>query len=439
MRVSFLALIVGIVFCGASSRMLVDRTPPDSGVAISAVTTEKQCSLVVTTRGIDLRTHGGYRLYVENPQVVPSDRGWLVIGSPSFASKLNGAVFVDETSLRHRTVLAGGWVDSMGPMRPLPAPSGVARMIAPRVIRSPQGRIALLWNEADSMGRRYEDSNVRWSEWIGTEWTVPERIRGIPTARWQSLRVSDAATIDGVSTLVVGALTSSSEPDIAVRWEEAGWIARPWTINDVTYVRLTAMPGDSVRLLVAVDYANPDGNTVFLRRSTTRSPSWEARVRIGKPGEGAAYSPTVVPMTRDSVAIVWLTQDNTGHTAIRIALSGDGGRSWRETAPYTSTEEMDVVLAATATANGVIHTIVTAPSAHGLMTPRYLTWYDGSWSQHRIPEGDRVTFGTPAIAAISTNAILGLWQTAAIGVDMTALETRAFLASAACNTSGARR
>ena len=88
MRVSFLALIVGIVFCGASSRMLVDRTPPDSGVAM----TRKMAELLHLEVGdhVIIKPAKGLRTLRSVPVVEISDSyiGLSVYAEINFLSRL---------------------------------------------------------------------------------------------------------------------------------------------------------------------------------------------------------------------------------------------------------------------------------------------------------------------------------------------------------------
>ena len=311
--------------------------------------------------------------YVEAPDIVTTREGTYLLGAPAFA--------VTEAGTAYRVAgptgspfLIGARLDPNGAVTPIPEPTREP-MRTPRAVLDPLGRLNLLWVVADSMGTPVADKPIFWSRLDGLRWSPPDSVpRTAGLHIWGETTVSPPTSL-GSDLSFVATFGIPSDRSRSISWRGGKWIAGPTPLYQM-YLSL-AVASDTV-VAAYVAYGDPDGNTVFTKRSLDGGKTFGGETRISAPGIGMATDVRILRQARGRLVVIWIA-DVRGKSSIFAAYSDNGGRSWENSRPFSPNAGI-VAMRAETTRTGKVVAIAQVGGFPSVV-PTYIEWRDGAWSE----------------------------------------------------------
>jgi hypothetical protein len=385
-----------VLALGIMSLLPACGTAPGQQAAVGAKTAAASCGASVHY----LVTADSAQFYIEAPAILEKLGDLVFLGSPAVAVSLTA----DRTSLRASDSLIGARLSRKG-ITAIPRPSPDSLDIS-RAAVTPDGQVTLLWGHEDSLTRQ---TNIMWSELRADHWVEPKAIPGTTDLNiWRTNLVSRPATID--RTVVLAAAPGADQRDHAriLYWDKQGWASRPLKDHHQLYSSIT-QAGNGDWVMGYVDYGEPDGNTVYARRSTDHGATWLLPLRISEPRTGPAFDVDIVSLGGNRLAIVWGAGGGMLQNEVRISISNDAGRTWESQLPWRASGGI-VSVRSVAAGRDRVGVAVQAMRTNGAGGPHYLEWSDGWRNAWVAPDSIR-SFGVTTIARISNGTVLAWGQT----------------------------
>ena len=348
------------------------------GVACTAGTSQQAllpgaiaCSDIVWAAPETLRTAAGHSVFVEAPQVVVTRTDTLLIGSWGM-----------EVDSLPRILTAGFLLESNGIVRSIPLPIVAERWGPPRMAAEPDGRVAVFWVPTDSSSR-----SVLMSRLGEGGWSDVTTVEADADLVWNSVQPS-ALRAEGEGMLLF-VPTSSREGGVLARLSASGSRAIPVRIEMLFYARVAVLR-EGALVLAYVAYGDPDGNTLYVRRSTLGGDSVGHRIRISEPGAGTVYDPDLHAAGDTLLYLTWGARDTSGvMRQLALATSTDGGRSWQRHASATLAGGFDVLWSGV-DARGRLHVVLRGYPG-GAPRPVHLLWTGDAWRTTLVPQAPGLT------------------------------------------------
>ncbi|HKO15882.1 MAG TPA: hypothetical protein VJU87_06565 [Gemmatimonadaceae bacterium] len=295
-------------------------------------------------------------MYVERPSIAPAPGGsTLLVGNPTiiWGSAPGVGTHPPLVAVPDSADLAGISIDRSGRVMAVPGDARLARMWSPRVsVDSGGGPWALdviYGGRAPGRASFPDDVVDLWyTRFEGGRWSAPERIYA-DTVMWGDavpplVRLGD--TLESIVPTKLGQGGSPRVPLMLLRRARGRWTTDVLPIDGV-YAALAPVPGGLVTAYVTVSRdARIDHNSLYVSRSTRERAGWSTGQLIHSAGNGNVEDPVLLARG-DSLWLAWIEsvlitdpRRNDGATAatrsrdsIGMALSADGGRTWRRMPP----------------------------------------------------------------------------------------------------------
>lgn len=341
-----------------------------------------------------LTSPDGYSAFVETPQIVRGAEDIFIVGFPSFAFRPDGYFYRAGDKTTAPAMLVGARVTDADRVSFLPSP--VSQFLAnPKPVVDPERRVHLFWVDGDTLFDPILGRPITTARWTGNRWSDPVQV--ISTGRtsvWRRNTISPTTTIEGVPQFVVTPGLSGDGAATRISWENGRWAAAPLPDHYEIYTSIAAI-GDTA-LFAYVDFGAPDGNAVFVKRSTDRGRTFLPPVRLSAPGSGPAYDPRIHPLPRGNFAVVWLTGGDSFRSTLFAARSDDRGRTWQTSVPFPVATGIGSMRSAV-TNTGKVAVVVQIGDNRRLV-PTYIEWQKGTWSSPLpLITDSSSSLGVPAI------------------------------------------
>ncbi len=269
---------------------------------------------------------GGETVYVEAPQVLRTERGLLLLGTPTILIRglqdSVGAVDATQVGVRLR---------EHGPADLVARPRSGGPILFPRTVATGDGAVHITWGRStDPTSVMPTVQGILYARYDGAAWTDP---RVLATSRQFFWEPGSQAGLSSAGTGVVLAVPEVDSVGgkyvLVARASADRSSAARIPVSAFAVYATSAAPTPSGVVVAYVASAGPgDRNSLFVTKSADTGVTWSPPVRV-QAGLGDGVHHPALLSNGSRLLLTWQLASPDGRAdSIAVAASGDEGASW---------------------------------------------------------------------------------------------------------------